>query len=285
MNESNSKVVLITGCSSGIGFETAVEFARNGFKTYASMRDLNKKSELENITYNEKLPLEILQIDVTKQESINSAINIIKNQDDRVDVLINNAGYGMVGSIENLSIEEIKNQYETVVFGSIRMIKSIMPFMKKQNSGKIINISSVSGQMGFALSSAYVSSKFALEGLTDSLRQELSLYGISLSLIEPGIVKSQFHKNMKIVESSQNQQFKKMTIRLLKQLAVFYESGLEPNVVAKKILEVTNSQILKPRYVIGKDAEFLLENKKRMTDIDFEKFVQDTFKDIIEFDE
>jgi short-subunit dehydrogenase len=285
MSENNSKVVLITGCSTGIGFETAIEFARNGFKTYASMRDLNKKLELENKIYNEKLPLEILQIDVTKQESINSAINIIKNQDDRIDVLINNAGYGMIGSIENLSLEEIKNQYETVVFGSIRMIKSIIPFMKKQNSGKIINISSVSGQMGFALSSAYVSSKFALEGLTDSLRQELSLYGISLSLIEPGIVKSQFHKNMKIVESSQNQQFKEMTIRLLKQLAVFYESGLEPNVVAKKILEVVNSETLKPRYVVGKDAEFLLENKKRMTDSDFEKFVQDTFKEVMEFTE
>jgi len=280
--ETKQKVVLITGCSSGIGFETAAEFARNGYMTFATMRDLNKKSELENLAYNEKLNLEVLQIDVDKQETIDAAINTIKNKVNRIDILVNNAGYGMLGSVENLSIQEIKDQFETGFFGPIRMIKAVLPFMKEQKSGKIINVSAISGQIGFALSSAYTSSKFALEGLTDSLRQELLLYGITLTLIEPGIVKTKFHENMKIVEASINPTFKEMTEKMIEKTATLFENALDPNIVAKKILEVSNIDAPEIRYPVGPLAELLLENKQRKTGLEFEKYIQDVFKEVME---
>ena len=281
--ESEQKVVLITGCSSGTGLETALEFARKGFKTFASMRDLNKKSELENKVNDENLDVEILQIDVTNQETIDSAINSIKNQVNKIDILVNNAGYGMIGSLENLSLEEIKNQFETGFFGPIRMIKAVLPLMKEQKSGRIINISSIAGQIGFALSSAHVSSKFALEGLTDSLRQELSLYGITLALIQPGVVKSKFHENMKIVAASNNPTFKEMTETMIKQAEMLFQNGTEPKIVAKKIFDVANLDNPEPRYAVGEDAELLMENKKRMTGLEFEKSIQELFKDVMSF--
>ena len=283
MSEENQqqKVVLITGCSSGIGLETALEFARNGYKTYASMRNLDKKSELENKANNENLNIEILEIDVNNQETIDNAINQIKNKENRIDVLVNNAGYGFMGSIENSSLEEIKDQFETGFFGPIRMIKAVLPFMKEQKSGKIINISSVAGQIGFPLSSAHVSSKFALEGLTDSLRQELSLYGITLALIQPGVVKSKFHENMKIVAASNNPTFKEMTETMIKQAEMLFQNGTEPKTVAEKIFDVANLDNPEPRYAVGEDAELLMENKKRMTGLEFEKSIQELFKDVM----
>lgn len=282
MSENNSKVVLVTGCSSGIGLETALEFARKGYKTYASMRNLDKKSELENKANNENLEIEILQIDVNKQETIDNAINQIKNKENRADVLVNNAGYGFMGSLENCSIQEIKDQFETGFFGPIRMIKAVLPFMKEQKSGRIINISSVAGQIGFPLSSAHVSSKFALEGLTDSLRLELSLYGITLSLLEPGVVKSKFHENMKIVEASTNPTYKEMTKKIRKNSVKLFENGIEPSEVAKKIHEISQIESPKTRYAIGELADMFLENKERMTGTEFEKFIQGVFKDVLD---
>ena len=284
MSEENQqqKVVLITGCSSGIGLETALEFARNGYKTYASMRNLDKKSELENKAKNENLDIEILQIDVNKQDTIDNAINQIKNNENRIDILVNNAGYGFMGSIENSSLQEIKDQFETGFFGPIRMIKAVLSFMKEQKSGKIINISSIAGQIGFPLSSAHVSSKFALEGLTDSLRLELSLYGITLSLLEPGVVKSKFHENMKVVEASSNPTYKEMTEKIRKNSAKLFENGIEPSDVAKKIHEISQIESPKTRYAIGELAGLFLENKERMTGTEFEKFIQSVFKDVLD---
>jgi len=280
--ETKQKVVLITGCSSGIGFETALEFARKGYKTYATMRNLDKKSELENKTNNENLNLDILQIDVNKQETIDNAINEIKNKENRIDILVNNAGYGSMGSIENYSLEEIREQFETGLFGPIRMIKAVLPFMKEQKSGNITSISSVAGQIGFPLSSAHVSSKFALEGLIDSLRLELSLYGITLTLIEPGVVKSKFHENMKIVEASINPTFKAMTEKILENSKSLFEKGLEPSEVAEKIFEISQLEKPKIRYSIGELADLFLENKERMTGAEFDKFIQDVYKEILE---
>ena len=282
MNSQIQKTILITGCSSGIGLETALEFARNGYKTYASMRNLDKKSELENKAKNENLDIEILQIDVNKQDTIDNAINQIKNNENRIDILVNNAGYGFMGSIENSSLQEIKDQFETGFFGPIRMIKAVLSFMKEQKSGKIINISSVAGQIGFPLSSAHVSSKFALEGLTDSLRLELSLYGITLSLLEPGVVKSKFHENMKVVEASSNPTYKEMTEKIRKNSAKLFENGIEPSDVAKKIHEISQIESPNARYAIGELADLFLENKERMTSTEFEKFIQSVFKDVLD---
>ncbi len=270
------KVVLITGCSSGIGLETALELADQDYKVYATMRDVSKsKFDDGNI--------ETLYLDVDSEQSIEKAVKTILSKENQIDVLVNNAGYGFIGSIEDTSIDEIKMQMETDFIGPIRMIKKIIPTMKKQKSGKIINISSVAGQMGFALSSAYVSSKFALEGLTDSLRQELGLFGISISLVEPGVVKTNFHSNMKMAKRSKTSEYKEMTEIMRKQAGLLFEKGTEPTVVAKKISEIIKLENPEPRYVVGEDAKLLMENKKRMSGIEFEKSVQEIFKELMEF--
>lgn len=278
-----TEVAIVTGCSSGIGLETALNLARHGYKTYATMRDLSDRGKLENLASSEGLGVEILQIDVTDQGTINKACNFIVEEDDRVDVLINNAGYGMMGSIEDLAVEEIKEQMDTDFFGPIRMIKAVVPTMREQKSGKIINISSIAGQIGFALSSPYVSSKFALEGLTDSLRQELHHYGIDLSLIEPGVVKTQFHKNMRTAKKAENSLYKEMTQQIITQAGLLFERGIEPKVVADEIIEIIKTKNPKPRYIVGDDAKLLLEEKSRRTGLEFEKYVQEVFRDVLTF--
>lgn len=132
----SSKTVLITGCSSGIGFETALAFARAGYKTFATMRNLEKKSNLENIARKENLDISFIQIDVTDENSIKNGISDVLKTTDRIDVLINNAGYGLIGSIEDSTFDEIKSQMDTDYMGPIRMIKSLVPIMRNQNEGK-----------------------------------------------------------------------------------------------------------------------------------------------------
>jgi NAD(P)-dependent dehydrogenase (short-subunit alcohol dehydrogenase family) len=188
-SDSNKKIAVVTGSSSGIGFETSLLLARNGFHTYATMRNLDKSKAITNLKQKEKLSLEILQLDVTADESVKEAINKITNEQERIDVLVNNAGYALVGPFEELSIEEFKEQYETNVFGVIRVTQAVLPIMRRQKRGTIVNTSSIAGKIGFPLTSAYVSSKFALEGLSESMAYEIEQFGIKFILIEPGVIK------------------------------------------------------------------------------------------------
>ena len=196
------KTVLITGCSSGIGLETALALARDGFYTFATMRDLTKTEKIEEAIKKENLNVEILELDVDNEESASTAIEAILGKKQRIDVLVNNAGYGMWGTVEDLSVDEFKEQFETNFFSIIRLIHKIAPIMRKQGSGDIVNISSVAGRIGFPVSPAYISSKFALEGLSESLRFELMPFGVNVIIIEPGVIKTNFFNSMKMAEKS-----------------------------------------------------------------------------------
>src|SRR5918996_5492514 len=198
-NDKNNKpVAVVTGSSSGIGYETSLLMARNGFFTYATMRSTDKSNKIIDLIRNEKLPLEVLRLDVTDDKSVKEAIERIANEQGRIDVLVNNAGYALLGPLEELSIQEFKEQFEANVFGVIRVTQSVLPIMRKQRNGTIVNISSVAGRIGFPLTPAYVSSKFALEGLSESMAYELEQFGIKVILIEPGIIKTNFDNNLKI---------------------------------------------------------------------------------------
>ena len=174
------KVALVTGSSSGIGFETSLALARNGYHTFATMRNLGKDEKIKQIIEKEDLSIEILELNVDSEESVNRAIKTVSEKKGRIDVLVNNAGYGMWGTVEDVSIDEFKEQFETNFFSIIRLIQKVAPIMRKQSSGNIVNISSVAGRIGFPVSPAYISSKFALEGLSAVSYTHLTLPTILL---------------------------------------------------------------------------------------------------------
>ena len=157
MVDSNvNKIAIITGSSSGIGFQTALTLARNGFYTYATMRNVKKSTRIKEIANKEALPLKVIQLDVNDDLSAKNAIQEIISEKGRIDILVNNAGYGLIGPIEDISIqEEIKPQFETNLYGVIRVTQQVLPIMRRQRSGRIINVSSIGGIVGYPFSAAY----------------------------------------------------------------------------------------------------------------------------------
>ncbi|XP_036387137.1 retinol dehydrogenase 8-like [Megalops cyprinoides] len=198
MASDGQKVVLITGCSSGIGLRIAVMLAKDEKKRYhviATMRDLRKKDKLLEAagdTYGKTLTLQTL--DVCSDESVKQCIASIKDR--RVDVLINNAGIGLVGPVESISMDEMRKVFETNFFGVVRMIKEVMPDMKKRRGGHIIVVSSVMGLQGVVFNDVYAASKFAMEGFCESLAVQLLKFNVTLSMVEPGPVHTEFEAKM-----------------------------------------------------------------------------------------
>ena len=268
-------VALVTGCSSGIGLETAVALAREGHFTFATMRNLKKAETLEKIVKDENLPISILELDVDNKESMDNAIEKIMEQKGRIDTLVNNAGWGMWGTGEDVSIDEFKEQFETNFFSIVRMIQKIAPIMRKQKSGSIVNVSSVAGRIGFPVSPAYISSKFALEGLSECLRFELSPFGINVITIEPGVIKTNFFDSMKMAKKSDsNSVYNDITSKVISGVKMMAEMGTEPKEVANAILKSINDKNPLPRYIVGNDAMMFLEAKKMKTDIEFENYIK-----------
>ncbi|MDH3204556.1 MAG: SDR family oxidoreductase [Nitrosopumilus sp.] len=267
------KVALVTGSSSGIGLETALALARDGYHTFASMRDIKKSAELENAIKKENIPIEITELDVDKEESIVSAVKKIVTKCGRLDVLINNAGYGQFGCTEDVSIDDFRKQFETNFFSIVRMIQEVAPIMRNQNSGIIVNISSVVGRIGLPGSPAYISTKFALEGLSECLRYELGQFGIKTTLIEPGVIKTNFFDSMKVSESKTDPKYKILTENILAGLKMMVEMGTAPSQVANVILKAIHDKEILPRYIVGTDAAMFLEAKRAKTDLEFEKYM------------
>ena len=269
------KVALVTGSSSGIGFETSLALARNGYHTFATMRNLGKDEKIKQIIEKEDLSIEILELDVDNEESVNRVIKTVSEKKGRIDVLVNNAGYGMWGTVEDVSIDEFKKQFETNFFSIIRLIQKVAPIMRKQSSGYIVNISSVAGRIGFPVSPAYISSKFALEGLSESLRFELMPFGINVIIIEPGVIKTNFFDSMKMSEKSQQDStYKEITDKVISGVKMMAEMGTHPKEVANVVIKTLGEEKPLPRYVIGNDAMMFLEAKKMKTDIEFENYLK-----------
>ena len=209
------KVALVTGSSSGIGYETSLSLAREGYFTYATMRDLKKAEGIKKIAENENLPLKVIELDVDNEKSTEDAVKSIIDEKQRIDVLVNNAGWGIWGTAEDVSLEEFREQFETNFFSVVRMIQKVAPVMRKQGTGDIVNISSIAGRIGFPVSTAYISSKFALEGLSESLRFELGQFGVNVIIIEPGVIKTNFFDSMKTAKKADESMMS--TKRLLKK--------------------------------------------------------------------
>jgi len=269
------KVAVGTGTSSGIGFETALALAREGYYTYATMRDTTKSDKIKELGQKENLNINVLELDVDDENSVKTAIQKILDQKQRIDVLVNNAGWALWGCVEDVSVDEFKAQFDTNFFSIIRLIQEVGPTMRKQGSGTIVNISSVVGHIGFPASPAYISSKFALEGLSESLRFELAPFGVNVVIIEPGVIKTNFMKNMRMAEKSElDTVYKDITDKVVSGVKMMAEMGTHPKEVADTIVKAVKDEKPLPRYIVGNDASMFLEAKKNKTDIEFENYLK-----------
>lgn len=276
---SSQRVAVVTGSSSGIGFETSLSLARNQFVTYATMRNLNKSHVFET-ALKEKIPLTVTQLDVNDDVSVNSAIDTVLKEHGRIDVLVNNAGYDLFGSLEELTLEEIREQFETNFFGAIRATKAVIPVMRKQGSGTIVNISSIGGRAGlFPFNTAYHASKFALEGYTESLRQELIEFGINVILIEPGAIGTNFMNNIRTAKNynPNDSLYQKTMQRVFEGAQVIMVNTTHPREVAQVILNSVNSTSPNVRYSVRKDAESVLKRRAELSDKEMEKWARESY--------
>lgn len=281
---ARQEIALVTGSSSGIGFETSLAMARNGFHTYATMRKLgNEGSErLTDLVKDENIPLQIVQLDVDNEKSVSETIDEIVKENRRIDIVINNAGYALAGPLEETSIEEIRAQFETNFFGAVKVMQAAIPIMREQRSGKVVNITSMGGRVAVPLDSIYHGTKFALEGLSESLLYELEPFGIKIILIEPGAVGSNFWKNVKIADKTSSRNDTDSSYKqIVNQVSDLYkqmeQNTIHPSEVAKVILQAVLSDNPDFRYVVGKDAAAILEARRNMADREFHNFMKRQF--------
>jgi len=274
------KVAVVTGSSSGIGYETAIALARIGILTYATMRNLQKATNLESIRDKEMLPLKIQQLDVTDDASVNKAIQAIVSESGRIDVMVNNAGYGLVGAFEDLSMDEIRSQFETNFFGVVRVMQSVLPIMRKQKFGILVNISSGAGRFGYPSGSAYVSTKVALEGLSESIAYELDQFGIKVILVEPGVIRTNFDSGMVMAKKSQNttSPYFNMTKKMDTVFRQLLRNSSPPSLVADVVSQAVKSENPNLRYLAGKDVEQWADQKKKMSDSEFFNMMKQSFQ-------
>jgi NAD(P)-dependent dehydrogenase (short-subunit alcohol dehydrogenase family) len=280
-DNQGSLVAVVTGSSSGIGLATSLALARNGYLTYATMRNLAKRNSFESIADKQHLPIRVVQLDVTDENSIKSAIESILSEAGRIDLLVNNAGYVLTGAFEDIGINEIKALYETNVFGVIRVTQAVLPIMRKQGSGRIINISSGAGRIGYPGGSAYVSSKFALEGLSESMAYEIEQFGIRTVLVEPGFVRTKIGENMAISKKIQdpNSPYSQMMQMMSSNQERMLENGSDADLVASVVAEAATAKEPNLRYLAGKDVQQMMAAKKSMSDEEFQKMIKKGVKD------
>ena len=250
---NDPKIILITGASSGIGKATAVYLAQKGHIIYGTSRYPGSYPKPNSYT--------MLQMDVTDNESIQYAVNQIISDRNKIDVLINNAGFGIAGAMEDTSIGKAKEQFETNLFGTVRLIKSVLPIMHKQDSGLIINISSIGGLIGLPFQSMYSASKFAIEGLTESLYMELHSSNIKITMIEPGDFKTGFTEKREISKNANQSDAFQNTLNIIENDE---NSGQNPELIGKLLNQIINKSNPRLRYTVGAFDQKLAVILKRL---------------------
>ena len=256
------KKVLITGTNKGIGFETALSFARAGYKVFATMRNTEAATTLKQHIADESLAIIIYKMDVDADEAVKHCIATIIQEHGTIDVLVNNAGIERHGSIEEMAISDFKAIMETNYFGVIRCIQAVLPQMRKNKKGCIINVGSVSGKIACTPLSAYSASKYALEALTESLAQEVKPFNIKVALVEPGIIDTKMAHDISVDNNS-------IYPQVLRFGAMFSESLKQPtppSFVANTMLEIAEGDSWQLKYPVGPSALPFLGWRASMTD-------------------
>ena len=267
-------VVLITGCSSGFGLLSAVHFARKGDRVFASMRDTSKAGPLEDARAKENLAIDVVQLDVTDESSVANAVRQVIDAAGRIDVLVNNAGIGAHGPIEETDDDQVKEVFETNFFGALRVIRHVVPKMREQRSGTIVNVSSLAGRVPPPFTGVYSASKFALEAASESLYFELHPYGVRVLLVEPGGFETNIENTRRMArrftEGSPYLDFERRFQEALTKLPAAGVRG-DPQVVAETIYNAVHDEKPKLRYLVGQDAEMIGGLKKQLDDEQFEQ--------------
>ena len=248
-----SKVILLTGASSGIGFQTAEHLAKQGHKVYGAAR------RVEQIEALKPLGVVPLKLDLTEKASIAEAVAHVIAREKRIDVLINNAGYGLLGAVEDVELSEARKQFEVNVFGLAAITKAVLPYMRAQKQGTIINISSIAGRISMPFWAWYTATKHSIEAFSDALRMEVASKGIHVAVIEPGGIKTDWGliaaEHLK--NNATNSAYKEQALRAAQRLKQRYEGASlsQPIVIAKAIAHAVNSKRPKSRYLIGFGAK------------------------------
>lgn len=263
-SHGHEPVALITGTSSGFGLLTAITLARRGYRVIATMRDLGRSKELvqqaEQAGVRERIHL--LALDVTDEASIASAIQESLELAGRMDVLVNNAGFAVGGFVEEVSMEEWRRQLETNFFGLVAVTKAVLPHMRVQRSGLIINVSSVSGLSGFPGYGPYAASKFAVEGFSESLRQEMLSFGVHVVLVEPGSFRTPiWDKGITGMHRSEDSPYRTRLEEVLRYSRRASETAPDPQEVADLIGRITALRAPKLRYPVGRGSRVLMIGK------------------------
>jgi short-subunit dehydrogenase len=266
------KVILITGASSGMGKATAGLLAQNGYTVYAAARRLDKMKDLESLN------VKTIEMDLANEHSMVRGVAQIIKEHGRIDILINNAGFGSYGAIEDMSLPDAKYQLEVNLFGTARLIQLVLPGMRENRFGKILNVTSIGGKFAMPFAGWYCASKFALEGLSDTLRMEVKQFGIDVIIIEPGGIQSEWSGIAinSLMDRSINSSYKGKIERYINSIkksvdAMKRSKKSAPIVIAKLIKKGIEAKHPKTRYIDGYNAKMLLGLRKLLSDRFFDK--------------
>jgi NAD(P)-dependent dehydrogenase (short-subunit alcohol dehydrogenase family) len=275
-----SKAVLVTGCSSGIGKATAEHLARKGWNVYATARRVESIADLE------QAGCKLLALDVTDDESMTAAVRSVEEAEGAVGVLVNNAGYSQSGAVEDVPLDVVRAQFETNVFGLLKMTQLVLPKMREQRWGKVVNVGSMGGTLVFPGGGIYHASKYALEALSDALRFELKGFGVDVVLIQPGLIRTRFGEvAVGSIESAApaDGPYAKFNTAVAEATKGVYEKGplamfgRGPEAVAKAIEKAISSRRPRPRYRVTPSAKMLMTQRSLMSDRVWDAFLRSQF--------
>jgi short-subunit dehydrogenase len=268
------KIVLITGASSGIGKASALLFLKKGYTVYATAPSTIAMIDLET------KGARVLQLDITNTENCRQVVNLIYKESERIDILVNNAGFGLYGAIEDIPMTDARQQFEVNLFGLMQLTQMILPKMRVNREGRIINISSILGRMTLPMGGWYHASKYALEGISDCLRQELRSFGVKVILINPGAIKSEWSAVAlsKAIEHSKNTAYATMTKQLENLLLKSIKIQGKAEKVAEVIVNACESRNPRIRYIVPTHAKLIWFLRKLINESSFDYFKRRFFK-------
>jgi NAD(P)-dependent dehydrogenase (short-subunit alcohol dehydrogenase family) len=266
---SNQRVVLITGASSGVGQSTARLLSQRGYRVFGTSRDPAVAEPIPGV--------EMLPLDVRADDSARACLDAVTERAGRLDILVNNAGYELAGALEESSVDEAKAQFETNFFGIVRMVKAVLPVMRRQGNGQIITISSLSGMIPIPFMGIYSASKFAVEGYIEALRHELKPFHIHVSLIEPGFLHTAMSSHRQTT-AARIAEYEPWRQRSLDAIRAHEDRGPGPELVAMTVLRIAASSAPRLRYLAGRQARVVTGLRRFLPEGAFERGARGTYR-------